>query len=91
MIAELGLAALWLAAALAALQLVSGALGLTQRGAVLGGAVRPVAMMQGMLALLAFGCLITVFAVTDLSVKLVALNSHSMKPLVFKVAAAWIN
>lgn len=91
MIAELGLAALWLAAALAALQLVSGALGLTERGAVLGGATRAVAMVQGMLALLAFACLIYVFAVTDLSVKLVALNSHSMKPLIFKIAATWGN
>ncbi|MEE4453495.1 heme lyase CcmF/NrfE family subunit [Novosphingobium resinovorum] len=91
MIAELGLAALWLAAALAALQLVSGVLGLTQRGAVLGEAVRPVAVVQGVLALLAFACLIYVFAVTDLSVKLVALNSHSMKPLVFKIAGAWGN
>lgn len=91
MIAELGLAALWLAAALAALQLVAGSLGMTERGAVLGGAVRSVAVVQGLLALLSFGCLIYVFSVTDLSVKLVALNSHSMKPLVFKIAAAWGN
>ncbi|KHK91077.1 heme lyase CcmF/NrfE family subunit [Novosphingobium malaysiense] len=91
MIAELGLAALWLAAALAALQLVSGVLGLTERGSVLGGVVRPVAVVQGVLALVAFCCLIYVFAVTDLSVKLVALNSHSMKPLVFKIAGAWGN
>ena len=91
MIAELGLAALWLATALAALQLVSGSLGLTSRGAALSGVVRPVAVVQGLLALLAFGCLIYVFAVTDLSVKLVAANSHSMKPLVFKIAGAWGN
>jgi cytochrome c-type biogenesis protein CcmF len=90
-IAELGLAALWLAAALAALQLLAGALGLTVRGATLGEAVRPVAIAQGLLALLAFACLIYVFSVTDLSVKLVALNSHSMKPLVFKIAGAWGN
>ncbi|GGB94456.1 cytochrome c-type biogenesis protein CycK [Novosphingobium endophyticum] len=91
MIAELGLAALWLAAALAALQLVSGALGLTPKGAALAGIVRPVAVVQGLLALTAFICLIYVFAVTDLSVKLVAMNSHSMKPLVFKIAGAWGN
>lgn len=91
MIAELGLAALWLAAALAMLQLVAGAAGLSRQGAALGGAVRPVAVVQGLLALLAFLCLLTVFAVTDLSVKLVALNSHSMKPLVFKIAGAWGN
>jgi cytochrome c-type biogenesis protein CcmF len=91
MMAEFGLAALWLAAALAALQLVAGALALTSRGAALGGVVRPVAVVQGALALAAFLALIYVFAVTDLSVKLVALNSHSMKPLVFKIAGAWGN
>jgi cytochrome c-type biogenesis protein CcmF len=91
MIAELGLAALWLAAALAGLQLVAGSLGLTERGAVLGDAVRPVAVVQGLLAMLAFACLVYVFAVTDLSVKLVALNSHSMKPLIFKIAGTWGN
>ncbi|MBB3940131.1 cytochrome c-type biogenesis protein CcmF [Novosphingobium fluoreni] len=91
MIAELGLAALWLAAALAVLQLVGGALALTARGSALGDLVRPVAVVQGLLALVAFAALIRVFAVTDLSVRLVALNSHSMKPLVFKIAAAWGN
>jgi len=91
MMAEIGLAALWLAAALAGLQLAAGSLGLTTRGAALGEAVRPVAVVQGLLALLAFACLIYVFSVTDLSVKLVALNSHSMKPLVYKIAGAWGN
>ncbi|WP_313434206.1 heme lyase CcmF/NrfE family subunit [Novosphingobium sp.] len=91
MIAELGLAALWLAAALAGLQLVAGALALTGRGASLADIVRPVAVVQGVLASLAFLCLIVVFATTDLSVKLVAMNSHSLKPLVFKIAGAWGN
>ena len=91
MIAEFGLAALWMAAALAVLQLFAGALGQTDRGAVLGDVVRPVAVVQGLLALVAFLCLIYVFAVTDLSVKLVAANSHSMKPLIFKIAGAWGN
>ncbi|MBB4858558.1 cytochrome c-type biogenesis protein CcmF [Novosphingobium chloroacetimidivorans] len=91
MTAELGLAALWLAAALALLQLMAGALALTARGSALGGIVRPVAVVQGLLALIAFVALICLFAVTDLSVKLVALNSHSMKPLVFKIAGAWGN
>ncbi|MBO9516854.1 MAG: heme lyase CcmF/NrfE family subunit [Porphyrobacter sp.] len=91
MIAELGLAALWLAAALAGLQLVAGALALTPRGATLAGIVRPVAAVQGALALIAFACLVAVFATTDLSVKLVAMNSHSMKPLIFKIAGTWGN
>ncbi|PZO91019.1 MAG: heme lyase NrfEFG subunit NrfE [Sphingomonas sanxanigenens] len=92
MIAETGLAALWLAAALAALQLVLGALALKGgEGEALGVAVRPVAVVQGLLALTAFACLIAVFAQSDMSVKLVAENSHSMKPMIYKVAGAWGN
>jgi cytochrome c-type biogenesis protein CcmF len=59
MIAEFGLAALWLAAALAALQLLAGSLGLTRGGAAMGSIVRPVAVVQGLLALTAFAALIT--------------------------------
>ena len=71
MIAEFGLAALWLAAALAALQLFAGALSLTQRGEGFGVIVRPAAAVQGLLALTALIALIVVFMRTDLSVKLV--------------------
>ncbi|NCS85272.1 MAG: heme lyase NrfEFG subunit NrfE, partial [Cyanobacteria bacterium] len=31
------------------------------------------------------------FAITDLSVKLVASNSHSLKPMIFKLSGAWGN
>ncbi len=91
MIAELGLAALWLAAALAGLQLVAGSLSSTGRGQSLAGIVRPVAVVQGLLALLAFAVLLVLFIRTDLSVKLVAMNSHSAKPFIFKLAGAWGN
>ena len=91
MLAELGLAALWLAAALAALQLLAGGLALTGDGKALAGIVRPVAVVQGLLALLALGALIMLFVETDLSVKLVAENSHSAKPLIYKIAGTWGN
>ena len=91
MIAEFGLAALWLAAALAALQLVAGSLALTPRGSGMQGLVRPVAVVQGLLALIAFAALVALFCRTDLSVKLVAMNSHSAKPLVYKLAGTWGN
>jgi cytochrome c-type biogenesis protein CcmF len=91
MIAEFGLAALWLAAALAGLQLLAGSLGLTRGGAVLGGVVRPVAIVQGLLALTAFAALVVLFCNTDLSVKLVAMNSHSAKPFIYKLAGTWGN
>ncbi|UVI38564.1 heme lyase CcmF/NrfE family subunit [Qipengyuania spongiae] len=93
MIAELGLAALWLAAALAALQLLTGALAVRagEDGAEIAALTRPAAVLQGVLAGFAFAMLLWVFAVTDLSVKLVASNSHSMKPLIYKLSGAWGN
>ena len=96
MIAEFGLAALWLAAALAGLQLIAGALALTPRGPTLdrmalASVVRPVAIVQGLLAAMAFAALIVLFCQTDLSVKLVAMNSHSAKPLLYKFAGTWGN
>jgi cytochrome c-type biogenesis protein CcmF len=91
MIAELGLAMLWLAGALALLQLGAGALALTDRGRELAGIVRPVAVVQGLLCAGSFLALIALFLRTDLSVKLVATNSHSLKPLIFKLAGTWGN
>ncbi|TCD05028.1 heme lyase CcmF/NrfE family subunit [Erythrobacteraceae bacterium CFH 75059] len=92
MIAEIGLAALWLAAALAVFQLVAGGLSL-RPGAppVLGQSLRPLAVLQGGFALLSFAALLVLFATTDLSVALVALNSHTAKPLLYKVTGAWGN
>lgn len=92
MIAELGLAALWLAAALAALQLYAGAM--AQRGGGgngLAALVRPAAIVQGIACAFAFVMLLWLFAITDLSVKLVASNSHAAKPMIFKLAGAWGN
>ena len=49
------------------------------------------AVAQGVLVGLAFLALIWLFLRTDLSVKLVAANSHSMKPWLYKFAGAWGN
>ena len=91
MTAELGLAALWLAAALAALQLFAGAMAQRAGGAELAALVRPAAIAQGLICAFAFVMLLRLFAMTDLSVKLVAMNSHSAKPMIFKLAGAWGN
>ena len=91
MIAEAGLAALWLAAALSLLQLILGAAALRPGGEALLGVVRPVAVAQGVLAGIAFTTLIWLFLRTDLSVELVAANSHSAKPWLYKFAGAWGN
>jgi cytochrome c-type biogenesis protein CcmF len=90
MIAEAGLAALWLAAALSLLQLMIG-IGYS-RGHMGGLAIaRPIATAQGLLTLVAFALLIALFLRTDTSVALVAENSHSAKPWLYKFAGAWGN
>jgi cytochrome c-type biogenesis protein CcmF len=89
-IAETGLAALWLAAGLALLQLVLTILALRSEVEV-ARTMRAVAVVQGALTLIAFAALLIVFARTDLSVALVAENSHSAKPFIYKVAGAWGN
>lgn len=91
MIAEAGLAALWLAAALSALQLALAAFGLTGGRDELMAAVRPVAIAQGLLTALSFALLIALFVRVDLSVALVAENDHSTKPLLYRFAGAWGN
>ncbi|KAI1690696.1 cytochrome C assembly protein domain-containing protein [Ditylenchus destructor] len=91
MIAEAGLAALWLAATMALMQLAMAALGLRLRQEDLVAAVRPTAIVQGALAALSFVLLIVLFLRSDMSVLLVAQNSHSAKPLLYNFAGAWGN
>ena len=90
MIAEAGLAALWLAAGLAALQFVLMIMGLRGDAAVIR-PMRGIAVVQGALTLVAFTMLLLVFARSDMSVALVVENSHSAKPFIYKVAGAWGN
>jgi cytochrome c-type biogenesis protein CcmF len=90
MIAEAGLAALWLAAALAGLQFLLMILelgGLAEAGR----ATRSIAVVQGVLTLIAFAMLLIAFARSDMSVALVFENSNSAKPFIYKVAGAWGN
>ena len=90
MIAEVGLAALWGAAMLAALQLaLSLGLGGDEGRAI--GPVRAVALGQAMLTLGAFAALIGLFVRSDMSVLLVAENSNSLKPLLYRFAGTWGN
>jgi cytochrome c-type biogenesis protein CcmF len=51
----------------------------------------PAAQLQFFLTLAAFAALVHAFVVTDLSVRLVALNSHSAKPMIYKVTGTWGN
>ena len=91
MIAEAGLAALWFAAALALLQLFLAFAGLKGDKPDLVAAVRPAAVAQGVLTAIAFALLVTLFLRSDMSVLLVATNSHSAKPWLYKFAGTWGN
>ena len=91
MIAEAGLAALWMAAALALLQMLIGYLGVNDRFADLRPAIRPITVIQAVLAVIAMLCLVIVFLRSDMSVLLVAMGSHSDKPWLYKFAGSWGN
>ncbi len=91
MTAEAGLAALWIAAGLALLQFGLGALGFSDARAELRRGVRAVAVVQGLFVAIAFGLLVQTFLNSDMSVALVAANSHSMKPWIYKLAGTWGN
>ena len=91
MIAEAGLAALWLAGAMALAQVALGMLAMRPGQAALGRAIAPVAVVQAMFVALAFACLMAVFVRSDMSVLLVASNSHSAKPMIYKIAGTWGN
>ncbi|MBB5985682.1 heme lyase CcmF/NrfE family subunit [Sphingobium lignivorans] len=91
MIAETGLAALWLAATLAGVQLLLAWAVVARGNEDARRLIRPVAVAQGVLACLAMALLIILFLRSDMSVYLVAANSHSMKPFIYKFAGAWGN
>ena len=91
MIAEGGLAALWLAAALSLLQMFLGWAAVRPGNEAMLRLVRPAAVAQGVLAAISFLALIILFLRTDLSVQLVVANSHSQKPWLYKFAGAWGN
>ncbi len=51
----------------------------------------PAALIQALLIALAFGALMHAFVTSDFSLRLVALNSHSLKPMLYKVTGVWGN
>ncbi|MEH6664987.1 MAG: heme lyase CcmF/NrfE family subunit [Brevundimonas sp.] len=89
MIAEFGAFALALALALAVLQAAASGAGRLLRSPVLAGAGQGAAFASAGAVAVAFGALIWAFVVSDFSVSNVALNSHTAKPLFYRVAGAW--
>jgi cytochrome c-type biogenesis protein CcmF len=89
MIAELGHLFAFLALGSAIAQAIVGLAMRDQGGAAL--TVRRLAVSTGALSLLAFVALIISFVRLDFSVKLVSEHSHSLKPILYRVAGAWGN
>jgi cytochrome c-type biogenesis protein CcmF len=89
MIAELGAFALTLAFVLSALQTGLSALARVRRDASLRGAGEGAAAGAFLAIAVAFGALMVAFVTSDFSVANVAANSHTDKPLLYKVAAVW--
>nr|WP_221212268.1 heme lyase CcmF/NrfE family subunit [Brevundimonas lenta] len=85
----MGAFALILALTLSALQAAMAVAGRIRRSPVLAGAANGAAIGAAGAVVVAFGALIYAFAVSDFSVANVAANSHTDKPMLYKVAAAW--
>src|SRR4029079_4555313 len=91
MIAELGLYALILAGLVSLLQGTVPLIGAARRRLAWMVFADHAALVQLALVALAFGCLVAVFVTSDFSVRLVAANSHSLNPMLYKIAGAWGN
>ena len=91
MIAELGSYSLILSLVLAVLATGLSVAGRVRLSPVLAGAGGGALLASGLATVVAFGCLIYAFVVSDFSVANVAMNSHTDKPLLYKVAGAWGN
>src|SRR5690606_12029016 len=91
MIPELGHFALVLALAVALVQATAPLLGAQRNDAALIGLGRPAALAQFGFVALAFACLTWSYVVSDFSVLNVVENSHSAKPLLYKVSGVWAN
>ncbi len=89
MIAEAGHFALTLALFVSIVQATIPMIG-AQRGSALWMAMdRPSAISQFLLIAFSFGCLTYSHVVSDFSVLNVAQNSHSLKPMLYKVSGVW--
>lgn len=91
MITELGHFALILAALTAVVQAIVPLVGAHKRWPGWMAMAEPAATAQFMLTLFAFGALTHAFVVSDFSVRLVYANSHTLKPMLYKVSGVWGN
>jgi cytochrome c-type biogenesis protein CcmF len=91
MIPELGQYALILALAVALVQGTLPLVGAAKGDVRLMALARTAALTQGLLVILAFAALTQAYVTSDFSVANVVANSHSAKPLIYKLSGVWGN
>ena len=91
MIPELGHFALILAFAVAIVQGTLPLIGASRGDARLMALGRTAALTQAFLVILSFGALVQCYVTSDFSVANVVANSHSAKPLLYKITGTWGN
>ena len=91
MVAEIGHFALILALLVAMLQATVPLVGARRMDTEAMAFGTSAAIIQFLFIALAFGCLTHAFVTSDFSVAVVAANSHTLKPMLYKVAGVWGN
>ncbi|MFQ5533683.1 MAG: heme lyase CcmF/NrfE family subunit [Sphingomonadales bacterium] len=91
MIAEIGHFALILALAIALVQGLAPLYGAQRHDFALMALAGPAAVGQLMAVTVAFGALTHAYVVSDFTILNVALNSHSAKPMLYKISGVWGN
>ena len=89
MLSELGHFALIVAMMVALAQSFLPIIGAARGDAVLMRSADVTSLLQAVLVAIAFGALMRGFVISDFSILNVVENSHSAKPMIFKVAATW--
>ena len=91
MTAEIGHFALILAAVLAILQSIVPMVGAARENPQWMAVGKPAALAQFLLVAISFACLTNLYITSDFSVLNVAINSHTDKPLIYKISGVWGN
>ncbi len=91
MITELGHFALILAFLVAIVQMVVPMIGAHKRWPGWMAVAEPAAQAQFFFTAFAFAALVWAFVTSDFSLRLVTLNSHSAKPMLYKISGTWGN
>ena len=91
MAGELGQLALCFALALSLVMAGAGLLGVSPARATARGIAASATWGMAVFVALAFGVLIYAFVTSDFSISVVASNSHTLKPLIYKITGVWGN